>query len=452
MPTKKETHAERSRRFSRRAIEEQYKGLKTKILDGMKHNPEIMPQLYRCLVDHGAVLEADVEAVKKELGSLGLEVDLGGARSAAAAAVSPRSSSTGPSGSASVAGSVADSPMKQDPDDSASDLAKKGHRNYCSLRSTPSKTIEAALTHAEPATFSVANLKSLVPGGKRVMPREPLLQLVEFVTGLDPDFHIPAENRTPAGVCSLIREKNGRLGNRGKDIVLPADWMDQSMGVYRVKRDASGAMLLENTFTKATVTIPEIYLKTKGNDRDVLELRSNFSEARACLHWQRSGDVVAMCTQLLPMAIETRMNSLKRASSSAALGEPEQRAAPVRRPGWAASVTDAWVAVKAGDAEVKEQQEQAKLPIQELKPDGTENCSGAAQPVGSSEAEAQREHVKDEPIMEDEPENEQVAQERTLIAGVSAAYAGASGESQARNQTPLTYVPPEVEDTQLESP
>jgi len=79
MPTKKETHAERSRRFSRRAIEEQYKGLKTKILDGMKHNPEIMPQLYRCLVDHGAVLEADVEAVKKELGSLGLEVDLGGA-------------------------------------------------------------------------------------------------------------------------------------------------------------------------------------------------------------------------------------------------------------------------------------------------------------------------------------------------------------------------------------
>ena len=101
MPTKKETHAERSRRFSRRAIEEQYKGLKTKILDGMKHNPEIMPQLYRCLVDHGAVLEADVEAVKKELGSLGLEVDLGGtARAVAAAAASPRSSgSTGPSGS-----------------------------------------------------------------------------------------------------------------------------------------------------------------------------------------------------------------------------------------------------------------------------------------------------------------------------------------------------------------
>ena len=93
---------ERSRRFSRRAIEEQYKGLKTKILDGMKHNPEIMPQLYKCLVDHGAVLEADAGTVKKELRCLGLEVNLwaGAARGAAAAEVSARyAGSNGPSGS-----------------------------------------------------------------------------------------------------------------------------------------------------------------------------------------------------------------------------------------------------------------------------------------------------------------------------------------------------------------
>lgn len=366
-------------------------GLKEKVTQAMKDHPEILPQLFRTLVDSGIAeysSTADNQggpAVKKERrepkdDADGVETPKKNISENAGSAAAGSTSSGGAS-SAGNAGTV-------QPGSATPDSKDGGHRNYRNMRSMPVKNIEAALTLAEPATFSAANLKSLIPGGKRCMPKESVYELIEFISSYAPDTIMPVEFRSPSGVSTMVAERSSYFGNRGKDLTLPPDWTAPGVGVYVVRRLGCGRLGLLNRFTGNEGIIDETMLQETSKSDDEVYIAENFSEARACLYWKRSGTKIGLCTQVLPLVVEIGVRCPKK---------PKLQHEALDRASGSASSTPVKVNEKADEIAKKEE----KLEAAE-NADHKVDISELAQPVGLSDLADATELHHDE-VEDDEP-------------------------------------------------
>lgn len=110
-------------------------------------------------------------------------------------------------------------------------------RKYATVASLPVHYLKAALTHMEPISFGLHTLKGLLEPGKKTLPKKELLNLVEFVTDVKPDTHIPAAQRSMDAFLSWLGGENLNKGRRGKELMLRVDWA--SKGHYLLSHEVS---------------------------------------------------------------------------------------------------------------------------------------------------------------------------------------------------------------------
>jgi hypothetical protein len=90
------------------------------------------------------------------------------------------------------------------------------------LDSVSGTLLQTSLHKMEPVVFGVAALKGLLQNGQRVIPRDPLLQLVEFTTGSPRSYLLNISDWE--NVESRLSDLNEANGRRGMDLVLPPSW------------------------------------------------------------------------------------------------------------------------------------------------------------------------------------------------------------------------------------
>ena len=80
-----------------------------------------------------------------------------------------------------------------------------------------SRALEDDLVYIEKIAFSVLNLKVLLEPGQREVARWKMLQLLEFVTGIDKE-ELVGENRSTQYHAMAMSDRNEARGRHGRDL------------------------------------------------------------------------------------------------------------------------------------------------------------------------------------------------------------------------------------------
>jgi len=150
------------------------------------------------------------------------------------------------------------------------------HRNFAQWSKIPPQALGQHPPLDRPCGLQhegIKVLRNLCSKDQKVPPREKLLELLEFITGMDPSNDI-GESRTTGSLATLARARNASLGKRGKELVAPVDW--QEVGVYRLSVQAGVVQILKFGIP-APVAIPS------DLEPSSLYIKMNSSESRATL-------------------------------------------------------------------------------------------------------------------------------------------------------------------------
>ena len=181
------------------------------------------------------------------------------------------------------------SPMKQQKaltngDDAASDIPECDQipSKYWSLdQLSPSLMSTKLLSSLEPAALSTHNLKLINVKGKTLWNRQQHMRLFEFLTGMTPDSGLAGMMRSWPHLQQLAIARNEARGRRGRDITLPCDFDQPSLGLYRIIPQ-DGAIEVHHRFTSAVkaFAVDECPPFTTPDD---LHIDQSWSELRAAL-------------------------------------------------------------------------------------------------------------------------------------------------------------------------
>ena len=138
------------------------------------------------------------------------------------------------------------------------------------------------LYEVNPQLFTSYNLASLRTSKKqRVIPKAPLLQVIELLTNFSPEEPlIPPFINTIGDVATMIADKAVKLGNRDAYLTWPLTW--QSQGLYVMEEFSEGTMKITQRFTHATALLSN----GKGATwppKSVLQVVNNYSYSHAAV-------------------------------------------------------------------------------------------------------------------------------------------------------------------------
>jgi len=122
----------------------------------------------------------------------------------------------------------------QEVDSQGFDLSACIHRNHHKWNKCPPKYLRAMLHCAEPVAMNTRLLKQLCDAGQREVPREPMLMLLEFMTGLDMAEDLPTLHL--GSLVWLVMTKNEARDRRlhNAQLKAPLQWGNPKVGVYEL--------------------------------------------------------------------------------------------------------------------------------------------------------------------------------------------------------------------------
>ena len=196
------------------------------------------------------------------------------------------------------------------------------HRNYSCLRMTPPKYLKLVAQHMEPVALHTRMLTVLCKPGQREVPKEEVLEIIEFCTDKDPNT--PFTFLHLALVAYDCVQKNFELGRRANQLRLPPDWSKD--GFYMMKWEGTTLLVwlrwepsrvAEVQFPGVSETMSDSYFIT-----------ANFSFFRARLKARHDSQVDVLIHVLLGRVQHARSGPsppVFRSTSAAALEDVRTR-------------------------------------------------------------------------------------------------------------------------------
>lgn len=134
----------------------------------------------------------------------------------------------------------------------------------------------------EPASLNAFALRALVPQGKREVPKEDLLRLLEFSTGLGADTGLQGDMRNISSLRASVKELYATLGRRLRDCRLPVDWA--TGGLFVLSKEG-GRWLVSGMSEQRSVWLDSIFPDDAHLNDSPLVLEGSWSavKARVCM-------------------------------------------------------------------------------------------------------------------------------------------------------------------------
>ena len=172
------------------------------------------------------------------------------------------------------------------------DAAKALHRNFQKWAQVPALYLRKALSIAEPVSLAFHALKALIPRGSREIPRAVALEIMEFMTDIDPAMDI-GDSRTEIDIINIIVAKNLACGRRARELrLIRGDGggggepvFDTDQGIYSVRRE-SGAVIVDMMGADRSVTLD---VSLSDDDEFNAAVQQNHSRRRAILVYEHNG-------------------------------------------------------------------------------------------------------------------------------------------------------------------
>lgn len=262
-PKTKETALQRARRMEQKALALAVHGKAQMVTAALKKYPKVVENVFDLCKREVSKLGGDIEDLDRE--------QTENARAPLAIANVP--ANTDPDGSVgSMAPDFASGPAGM----SESPPAEDTHKRVDQLSSAE---ICSMLGSVEEIVFSKHALKALLVGNQRVVTKEPLLQLWEFVFAMNRGTRINTASAYRSSLLGQLREANDSNGRRASTLRLPPNWKEQ--GVYALLHTAPPVVKVLQRFTGATRVVPEGHLV--GINCTKLYIANNFSDDSAYL-------------------------------------------------------------------------------------------------------------------------------------------------------------------------
>ena len=144
---------------------------------------------------------------------------------------------------------------------------------------TPSSAAAHILCKLEPASMSLANLRAIAVRGRSHENHMHHIRLIEFATGLPPDFGLTGSYRRWTKLFELCEHRSMVRGRRCRDIALPVDY--NRNGLYSLRCEEGGITVRHNfSHQEVFFRIAELPIHHDFSD---IYVSSNWSETRAAL-------------------------------------------------------------------------------------------------------------------------------------------------------------------------
>ena len=162
------------------------------------------------------------------------------------------------------------------------DIGQQIHRNFMCWGSVLGVHLKMILFCIEKIAFSALNLKVLLEPGQREVARWKMLQLLEFVTGIDKE-KVVGENRSVHYHAMDMSDRREARGRRGRDLPLQRDlaalW--RTHGVYSLINSKGRIVISKLVVTECFDTC----LDAQSADSKVtIDIQLKFSEQRAHIY------------------------------------------------------------------------------------------------------------------------------------------------------------------------
>lgn len=325
MPTRKRSYSEEAERLQQRSLAMTRKAQIVWVGEVLKTQPELVSSVITHLRTCGVT--------KQPPGSKGL-APKEETRPAAATTSATLAQPVGPPTEASAdefpqqssAASTADDPNAEDSSEATSAYIP---RKYATWEEVPVIYLIELLSALEPASLSRAALKALIPSGKKAVRREPLLEIFEYILGLDRAAPIAPSQRNMPVVVKVFAESNVLRGRLGRDLILPVDWRTSGLNRIEIATKFRG-LIITNKFQDEPAYIP---VDDESIALDAFSIEFNFSDSRAVLTHPTLA-VRTMCAVLFagkvgmpsfssPAAIRKKTESKDESPTASALGVGE---------------------------------------------------------------------------------------------------------------------------------
>lgn len=146
---------------------------------------------------------------------------------------------------------------------------------------SPSSIAGRLLPFAEPAALSIPNLNSTNVKGQALQNHQSHVRLLEYMTGLPPDFSLSGVYRSWATLADFVRERNECRGRRLQGEVLTIDF--GTTGIYELRgADASPIIIARHRLTSQEGEYQRAALPHHTCLRQLF-INSNWSEVRATI-------------------------------------------------------------------------------------------------------------------------------------------------------------------------
>ena len=115
------------------------------------------------------------------------------------------------------------------------------HHNFCVWRLVPPTHLAALLSVVEPISLHQNMLKTLCSKGSRVIPKDPMLEVLEWITDHDAGDGI-GECKDLIHLAAVLMDKNKERGRRAESLRLPPNW--ERDGHWKLIRTTGNECLL----------------------------------------------------------------------------------------------------------------------------------------------------------------------------------------------------------------
>eukprot|EP00971_Amphidinium_carterae_P349120 6490854-Amphidinium_carterae.1 len=157
---------------------------------------------------------------------------------------------------------------------------------------TPTVLKKQILCELAPGNWSLPNLS------KANLPKERLLELFEYATGLGPDFELRGDYRSIATTIMYFKAEHSKRKDRANALVLPVSWARS--GLYKVEgitQEPADGLIIDAAFLGRKILLPMDLVPQHDCVAD-FAVTHNYSELRATLvsrkDPQRSQSVLLM--------------------------------------------------------------------------------------------------------------------------------------------------------------
>lgn len=274
----------------KRGMEKRLKGQKKWIDTTLNERPDLVPTVVQHIRSKG--YNNNLPTVKEEdLASAAAETTPTKVSRSLALAVSPPPSVAGSgaeTAEASAFGPALDEEVDLDDDEGGKCSAKilsAVPRKYLRIIDFPPGYIASLLTACEAVSMNPRNLTALVTGKSKYIRNEPLLDFLEYITGLDRGQPILSELRMMVRFNAVCNEFNINRGRLGRDLVLPVDWQQEGFFMLSVDSQSTSAIMVIHKETSETRAVDIYCMKigTASVDAKLFSIDANYNEHKAAL-------------------------------------------------------------------------------------------------------------------------------------------------------------------------